>query len=248
MEYPPLVAGHTALFAVHLTTLADFKPVTAGQARVEFTPEGGGQATALVGPQPSRPGAFRVEGAPPAAGRYRWALVLNAPELSDRHDLGAVQIFADEQTANADDASRRPADDAAAIAYLKEQQWTNEFATTAVQDADVRTSMRVPAVLASACPAAKRSSRRRCRPLCRRAPAIDWRPGACRGRACASRAETECRRRPRDARRRGRGGASVGRSRPRGADARRAVAGRTRRSRSPRRRRQARDGAWRRPA
>jgi RND family efflux transporter MFP subunit len=146
MEYPPLVAGHTALFAVHLTTLTDFKPVTAGQARVEFTPESGGQPTALVGPQPSRPGAFRVEGAPPAAGRYRWALVLNAPGLSDRHDLGQVQVFPDGQAANAE-STERPAEDAAAIAYLKEQQWTNEFATTPVQDADVRTSIRVPAVL-----------------------------------------------------------------------------------------------------
>jgi cobalt-zinc-cadmium efflux system membrane fusion protein len=146
MEYPPLVAGRTALFAVHLTTLADFKPVTAGQARVEFTPEGGGQPTNLVGPQPSRPGAFRVEGAPPAAGKYRWALVLNAPNLSDRHDLGEVRIFADEQTANAE-ASKRPAEDAAAIAYLKEQQWTNEFATMPVQEAELRTSVRVPAEL-----------------------------------------------------------------------------------------------------
>jgi len=146
MEYPPLVAGHTALFAVHLTTLADFKPVTAGQARVEFTPESGGQPAALAGPQPSRPGAFRVEGAPPAAGRYRWALVLDAPGVSDRHDLGPVQVFADEATANAE-AARRPAEDAAAITYLKEQQWTNEFATTPVQDADLRTSLRVPAVL-----------------------------------------------------------------------------------------------------
>src|SRR5438552_14254946 len=63
MEYPPLVAGKTALFAVHLTQMADFKPVTAGQAKVEFTPEAGGQPTALSGPKPSRPGAFRVEGA-----------------------------------------------------------------------------------------------------------------------------------------------------------------------------------------
>src|SRR6266498_2714088 len=91
MEYPPLVAGHTALFAVHLTQMADFKPVTAGQAKVEFTPETGGQPTALVGPKPSRPGAFRVEGAPPSAGRYRCALILNGPGLSDRHDLGPVQ-------------------------------------------------------------------------------------------------------------------------------------------------------------
>src|SRR6186997_2095991 len=61
MEYPPLVAGKTALFAVHLTQMHDFKPVTAGQAKVEFTPEAGGPPTALVGPKPSRPGAFRVE-------------------------------------------------------------------------------------------------------------------------------------------------------------------------------------------
>lgn len=87
-----------------------------------------------------------MEGAPPTAGRYRWALVLNAPGLSDRHDLGQVQVFADEEAANAD-ASTRPAEDAAAIAYLKEQQWTNEFATTPVRDGEVRTSLRVPAVL-----------------------------------------------------------------------------------------------------
>jgi membrane fusion protein, heavy metal efflux system len=146
MEYPPLVAGQSALFAVHLTRLADFKPVTAGQARVEFAPDSGGPPASLIGPKPSRPGAFRVEGTPPAAGRYRWALVLDSPEVSDRHDLGVVAVFADESAARAESA-KQPADDAAAIAYLKEQQWTNEFATALVQDAELRSSIRVPAVL-----------------------------------------------------------------------------------------------------
>ncbi len=146
MEYPPLVAGKTALFAVHLTQMADFKPVTAGQAKVEFTPEAGAQSTALISPKPSRPGAFRVEGAAPAAGRYRWALVLDAPGLTDRHDLGTVTVFVDDKTALAD-AAQQPADDAAAIAYLKEQQWTNEFATAPVQATEVRTSIRVPATV-----------------------------------------------------------------------------------------------------
>ena len=76
MEYPPLVAGRTSLFAVHLTAMEDFKPVAAGRARVEFVPESGGTAKTLVGPSPSRAGAFRVEDVPPAPGRYRWALVL----------------------------------------------------------------------------------------------------------------------------------------------------------------------------
>lgn len=146
MEYPPLVAGQTALFAVHLTTLGDFKPVTAGQARVEFTPEEGGQPTALAGPQPSRPGVFRVEGLAPAAGRYRWAMVLDAPGLSDRHDLGEVTIFPDQGAARAA-AGTSPPEEASAIAYLKEQQWTNEFATALVQEAALRASVRVPAML-----------------------------------------------------------------------------------------------------
>lgn len=145
MEYPPLVAGRTALFAVHLTTLDDFKAMNAGRPRIEFTPESG-PPSGLQGSAPSRPGAFRVEGALPKAGTYRWALIIEAPNLSDRHDLGTVSVFADEATANAE-AAKRPPDDPAAITYLKEQQWTNEFATSLVREVDVRSAIRVPATI-----------------------------------------------------------------------------------------------------
>jgi len=146
MEYPPLVTGRSALFAVHLTKLEDFTPVDAGQTKIEFTPEVGGAPKVLVGPKPSRPGAFSVEDVPPVPGRYRWALVLDAPGLADRHDLGTITVFADVQAARAD-AENRPTDDAAAIAYLKEQQWTNAFATARVVEAEVRASIRVPATV-----------------------------------------------------------------------------------------------------
>ena len=146
MEYPPLVAGRSALFAVHLTKLDDFTALNAGRPRIELTPEGGGAASVLAGSEPSRPGAFRVEGTPPAPGRHRWALIVDAPSLSDRHDLGNVTVFADQQAALAD-AVRRPPDDPAAIAYLKEQQWTNEFATQPVREVDMRTAIRVPAAI-----------------------------------------------------------------------------------------------------
>lgn len=145
MEYPPLVAAQSARFAVHLTKLDDFKALAAGTPSIEFTPErGGGAPTVLRGAAPSRPGAFRVDGAPPAAGRYRWALMIDAPGLIDRHDLGTVIVFPDEASAKAE-ADKRPAEDPAAIAYVKEQQWTNEFATAAVREAELRTSIRVPA-------------------------------------------------------------------------------------------------------
>jgi cobalt-zinc-cadmium efflux system membrane fusion protein len=147
MEYPVLVAGHTSLFAVHLTTMMDFMPVPAGRATVEFTPESGGTAKRLTGPEPSRPGAFRVEEAVPDAGRYRWALVLESPGLSDRHDLGSITVFPDVQTASADAEAHAAPEDPSAISYLKEQQWTNDFATALVQESEVRSSVRAPATV-----------------------------------------------------------------------------------------------------
>jgi membrane fusion protein, heavy metal efflux system len=146
MEYPPLVAGRTPRFAVHLTSLADFQPLKAGRPRIEFTPEAGGAVKVLSGSEPSRPGAFRIEGAAPPAGRYRWTFVIDAPGLSDRHDLGAVTVFADEESANAD-AEKHPGNDPSAIAYLKEQQWTNAFATDRVRDVELRSALRVPAAI-----------------------------------------------------------------------------------------------------
>jgi RND family efflux transporter MFP subunit len=147
MEYPPLVAGQTVRFAVHLTRLADFQALTAGRPSIEMSPESGGTAVVLPGSDPLRPGAFRVEGKLPPAGRYRWALLVTAPGLADRHDLGTTAIFPDEAAATAD-ADKRPEQDPAAIAYLKEQQWTNAFATAMVREGEVRTSIRVPAAIA----------------------------------------------------------------------------------------------------
>jgi cobalt-zinc-cadmium efflux system membrane fusion protein len=146
MEHPPLVGGQTALFAIHLTTMNDFKALNAGKPRLEFVRNSGGSPVVLQGTGPSRPGAFRIQAPAPPAATYEWALVIDAPGLSDRHDLGSVTVFADEAAAIAD-AEKRSADDPAAISYLKEQQWTNEFATEPVRVADLRNVVRVPATI-----------------------------------------------------------------------------------------------------
>lgn len=146
MEYPPLVAGQPALYAVHLTRLGDFSAMTEGRPRLEFTPEDDGAPIILDGDPPSRPGVFRVEGISPPAGRYQFALLVEAPDLSDRHELGTVIVFADEGSALAD-AKQQGGEDSAAIVYLKEQQWTNTFATAPVRDVAIRTSIRVPATV-----------------------------------------------------------------------------------------------------
>jgi membrane fusion protein, heavy metal efflux system len=144
MEYPPLVAGQSVRFAVHLTSLGDFSALNAGRPNIVMTPEAGGAGVTLAGSEPLRPGAFRVEGTIPPAGRYRWALNVDAPGLVDRHDLGEITVFGDAAGALAA-AEKRAPEDASTISYLKEQQWTNEFATAQVTEGDVRSAIRVPA-------------------------------------------------------------------------------------------------------
>src|SRR6185295_8972562 len=113
MEYPPLVTGETVRFAVHLTKMGDFSALNAGRPSIQMTPDSGGAAVTLPGSEPLRPGAFRVEGKLPAPGRYRWALLVDAPGVSDRHELGEATVFADEKSA-IDAAEQRPPDDPAA--------------------------------------------------------------------------------------------------------------------------------------
>jgi RND family efflux transporter MFP subunit len=147
MEYPPLVAGDAPVFAVHLTRLSDYSAMTTGRPRIEFTPESSGTPIVLQGNEASRPGVFRVNAPLPPAGRYRWALIVDAPDLQDRHDLGAVTVFADHVSAIAD-AEQHVEEDPTAISYLKEPQWTNGFNTVPVQEAELRRAIRAPAVIA----------------------------------------------------------------------------------------------------
>lgn len=143
-EHPPLVANQTARFAVHLTTLSDFRALNAGRPTIQLRASDG-RVTTFEGTPPLRPGAFRVEGRVPAAGEYRWTLIVDAPGLSDRHELGTITVYPDEETART--AARQEAG-APTISYLKEQQWTNEFATMVVRPRPLRVSVSTAATVA----------------------------------------------------------------------------------------------------
>ena len=146
MEHPPLVAGQTVRFAVHLTQLADFSALNAGRPSIEMTPETGGAPSRCPAPIRCVPAPFASKARCPPAGRYRWALLVDAPGSTDRHDLGARPCSPTRRARSPTPRSSRRSD-AAAIAYLKEQQWTNPFATALVRDGEVRTSIRVPAAI-----------------------------------------------------------------------------------------------------
>jgi RND family efflux transporter MFP subunit len=141
MEYPALVAGEQARFAIHLTNLADFSPVREGRVVVRFQGETI-EEFAVNGP--STPGIFGVDVTVPAARRYQLAVELHAPGLSDEHQAGTVTVYPTLETA----VAAVPTDDAeGAVSLLKEQQWTLEFSTMAVDARPRRTIFTVPATI-----------------------------------------------------------------------------------------------------
>ena len=125
MEYPPLVAGETSRFAIHFTDLDTFEPLRAGRAEVRLA---GAREETFAVAAPGRPGIFGVDVTPSRAGRYRLSVVLDAPGLADRHDLGEVAVAASPAAPGAEAAEAAEAD-GGSIPFLKEQQWTLDFAT-----------------------------------------------------------------------------------------------------------------------
>jgi cobalt-zinc-cadmium efflux system membrane fusion protein len=143
-EYPPLVAGSTSRFAIHLTRLDTFKALTEG--RVEVRLQGGsGQPEVFQVDSPSRPGIFGIDVKPAHAGKRELVIVLQSSGLSDEHRVGDVDVHA---TGEAARAAMPPAgEDAPGISFLKEQQWSLDFGTAIAREAAVRESIRVPARL-----------------------------------------------------------------------------------------------------
>jgi cobalt-zinc-cadmium efflux system membrane fusion protein len=141
-EYPPLAAGGTSRFAIHLTRLDNFKPVTEGHVEVRL---GGGNAAAETFrvEAPSRPGIFGVDVKPAHAGTRELVIVLRASGLGDEHRVGQVVVHPNAEAARA--AADKGGEEAAGISFLKEQQWALDFATAVATDRSVRESIRIPA-------------------------------------------------------------------------------------------------------
>jgi cobalt-zinc-cadmium efflux system membrane fusion protein len=142
-EYPPLAVGQVSRFAIHLTRLDTFKPLTAG--RVEVRLSGGGDAEVFAAAAPSRPGIFGVDVKPARAGTREMTIVLRLTGLDDEHPLGGVVVHADAAAARKSAEALEGGGDG--ISFLKEQQWTLDFATAVVGEAAVRESLQVPAVV-----------------------------------------------------------------------------------------------------
>lgn len=139
-EYPPLVAGQTSRFAIHVTRLDNFQPVRRGEVEVRIQAAGAAPQTFRAG-APSRPGIFGVDVKPAAAGEVRLAITYTGEGWRDTHEAGLARVAASRAEARPETAD----EDGDAVTFLKEQQWTLDFATAVVEEREMRTSLRVPA-------------------------------------------------------------------------------------------------------
>lgn len=135
MEYPPMVAGEKGRFAVHFTRLDTFRPMKDG--KVEIRLEGPNGTDSFTSQGPSRPGIFGVDVKPVKAGDYRMKVLLTSSEHDDTHDLGTVSVYSDVEGASKHPATKLQEE---TIAFLKEQQWSLDFATELVTERTARGS------------------------------------------------------------------------------------------------------------
>jgi len=121
MEYEPPVAGEKAGFLIHLTRLADFKPVTEGGLKMVFTPAAGEPVTFTM-PAPTRAGIYKAEATLANPGKYTLKLITDGKGFADEIAVSEVQVL---------NKGEKPAEGhkggEGAIAYLKEQQWVVDF-------------------------------------------------------------------------------------------------------------------------
>jgi cobalt-zinc-cadmium efflux system membrane fusion protein len=141
MEFPPLVAGAEARFAIHLTDLSTFAPLREGKVVVRLE---GDTIHRFEVDGPSTPGIFGVDVKVPAARRYQLAVELHSTKIKDELRAGPVTVHGDQAAA----VAAVPGDEGeGATAFLKEQQWTLEFATGRVDAKPHREVLSVPATI-----------------------------------------------------------------------------------------------------
>lgn len=147
VEFPALVAGEEATLVAHFTTLADFKPVAAGRLTAILS-GGGAPEERFTMEAPGVPGIYKLAVTPKAAGERNLTLAVESAQGELRHELGEVDVFADDKAAEAGHGGHEheghghdEGHGSEPIAFSKEQQWKVDFATAEAVQGRVRVSV-----------------------------------------------------------------------------------------------------------
>lgn len=126
MEYPELIVGQESTFAVHLTRLSDFKPISESQVEFVFRSERGNEGS-LTETEVQIPGIYGPDVIFEREGRYDLTIVIQGM-VEDTLQVNGIPVYA-----SADDVPAAHDDeDPNLISFLKEQQWNIPFGTEQV--------------------------------------------------------------------------------------------------------------------
>lgn len=139
-EHPVLEAGvRSDPWAIHVTALSDYRPVTEGTLTLRFRrPDGA--AYVHTADAPSRPGIFTPQPEIPEAGTFRLFAIVQSPAVRDTVEVGDVTVHASAADANV-------SSDEPEISFLKEQQWKTDFGVARAREQSVRASIVVPGAI-----------------------------------------------------------------------------------------------------
>lgn len=139
LEYPHLLADQaTGNWAIHLSDMTTFKPITRGTLEVRFL-SAGREVKSFTLEAPARDGIYLLDPVLEEPGAYEVRLTLDGPQASSVHTLPAVQVFADEAALPAVEE-----ESGGGIAYLKEQQWKIPFAVRPAREREVARTVSAP--------------------------------------------------------------------------------------------------------
>jgi RND family efflux transporter MFP subunit len=139
VEYPPHVRGAPSdPWAIHLTWLADWSPVSEGSLTLVFRGPGGAHEEIEID-APARPGVFSPTPALTATGTWRVDMVLAARGREFAIPVGQLQVFESEDVLPHEEDEAAPPD---LIPFLKEQQWAMPFEVAVAGQREISVSIR----------------------------------------------------------------------------------------------------------
>ena len=126
MEYPELIVGEEATFAVHLTRLSDFRAISESEVEFVFRSERGMEGS-LTETEVQIPGIYGPDVIFDQAGRYDLTIIIRGM-VDDTLQVNGIPVYnsVDEIPAYSQE------EDPNLISFLKEQQWNIPFGTNRV--------------------------------------------------------------------------------------------------------------------
>jgi RND family efflux transporter MFP subunit len=140
LEYPHVLAGQaTGNWAIHLSSMKDFKPIRSGTLTVRFLSAEGAAETFTID-SVARDGIFLLDPVIARPGMYQVELALESPQVSSRHMLPEVRVFAQEDEIPYAEEEER----GGGIAFLKEQQWQIAWEVIPAREDTVQNTIAAP--------------------------------------------------------------------------------------------------------